>query len=396
MKHLYLFLTLVLGVFHFAPAQVQLSKFAEVSVLTIGPGTSLNDAFGHSAIRIKDPMYKLDVVFDYGRYDFNAEGFYLNFAKGKLTYEIGWSDYALFIKYYSKAERKVRAQTLNLNSSEKQQLFLLLQNNIQPQNKSYSYDFFYNNCATKIKDIFETVCEDSIIYSEPSNFSPETFRALIRSNVAQNSWGGFGIDLALGSVIDQVATADEHMFLPKYIHSFFEAASFQNSKELLVKSQEVLSTPQKTSPSLLWTSPLFVFGLLSLLIVYLTYRDIKSNSRTKWIDTSIFIITGGIGVIILLLWFATDHTATAYNYNFLWAFAFNLLLIPTTLKNTVKKRFIGYLKFLILLLFLLLLHWLTGVQSFNVALIPIWFGLMVRYVYLCSWGKHHLYDKVSL
>jgi hypothetical protein len=104
----------------------------------------------------------------------------------------------------------------------------------------------------------------------------------------------------------------------------------------------------------------------------------------------IFSITGLIGVVILLLWFATDHTATAYNYNLLWAFAFNLLFIPTLLKKRVKKRFIGYLKFLLILLFLMALHWSTGVQSFNIGILPLWIALIVRYVYLCKWYNKKL------
>ena len=132
MRRLYSYLILFFTI-NLANAQIQLSNFAEVSVLTIGPGTALNDAFGHSAIRIKDPMYKLDAVFDYGRYDFEAEGFYLNFAKGKLTYEIGWANYAAFIEHYKSVEREVKSQTINLNSTEKQLLFQMLQRNIQPQ-----------------------------------------------------------------------------------------------------------------------------------------------------------------------------------------------------------------------------------------------------------------------
>ena len=122
MKKLYLTL-LLLSSFCLTNAQIQLSKYAEVSVLTIGPGTALNDAFGHNAIRIKDPMYKLDLVFDYGRYNFEAEGFYVNFARGKLIYEIGWSEFCDFIEHYKNAKREVKSQTLNLTATEKQTLF---------------------------------------------------------------------------------------------------------------------------------------------------------------------------------------------------------------------------------------------------------------------------------
>jgi len=389
MKKLHYFLFFFATLFSMAYGQIQLSEYSEVSILTIGPGASLNDAFGHSAIHIKDPMYRLDIVYDYGRYDFETEGFYLNFAKGKLNYEIGAANYKPFISYYKSKRREVKSQTLNLSLTEKQALFQKLQQNILPQNKSYLYDFFYNNCATKIKDNIVSVSEKPIEFEQPKDFEQHTFRALIRSQVEQNSWGGFGIDLALGSIIDQVAPVDDHMFLPRYIHHFFEVAKFKNTNEPLIKKQEILSGQQLNVTHSFWSSPLFIFSILSFLILLVTYKNYKSNTRTKWLDISIFSVTGLIGVLLLLLWFATDHTATAYNYNLLWAFAFNLLFIPTLLKKRVKKRFVGYLKFLILMMFLMALHSSTGVQSFNISLIPVWIAILLRYTFLSHWfGKN--------
>lgn len=372
-----------------AYGQIQLSAYSEVSILTIGPGASLNDAFGHSAIRIKDPMYRLDVVYDYGRYDFETEGFYFNFAKGKLNYEIGGANYKPFISFYKNEGREVKSQTLSLSLTEKQALFQKLQQNILPQNKSYAYDFFYNNCATKIKDIIVSVSEKTIEFEQPQDFEQYTFRALIRAQVEQNSWGGFGIDLALGSIIDRVAPVDDHMFLPRYIHRFFEVAKFKNTNEPLVKKQEILNGQKLNVKHSFWSSPLFIFSILNFLILLVTYKNYKNNTRAKWLDISIFSVTGLTGVLLLLLWFATDHTATAYNYNLLWAFAFNLLFIPTLLKKRVKKRFVGYLKFLILMMFLMALHWSTGVQSFNISLIPVWIAILLRYTFLSHWfGKN--------
>ena len=390
MKKNYTVLVLLSTIFSVGYGQIQLSNYSEVSILTIGPGTSLNDAFGHSAIRIKDPMYQLDLVYDFGRYNFETKGFYLNFAKGKLNYTVEWSQSKPFIAYYKSVQREVKSQTLHFSLAEKQALFQKLQQNILPQNKSYAYDFFYNNCVTKIKDAIISVSQRPLNFKEPKDFKQHTFRALIRSQVAQNSWGGFGIDLALGSVIDRVAPAEDHMFLPRYMHRFFEVATFKNSNELLVEKQEVLNATQLSAKSSFWTSPLFVFGILSILIIAVTYKNYKNNTRTTGIDVLIFAVSGIIGVLILLLWFATDHTATTYNYNLLWAFAFNILLLPTLLKTTVKRRFIGYLKFLILLLFLMLIHWFTGVQSFNIGILPIWIALLIRYTYLCKWYSKNL------
>ena len=379
-------LTLTCALFLFqANAQLQLSKESEVSILTIGPGFVLNDAFGHSAIRIKDPLQNIDLIFDYGRYDFQAKGFYLNFAKGKLDYEIGWTYSEDFISNYKLQQRRVTAQIINLTLKEKQNLFEVLQTNIQPQNKSYSYDFFYNNCATKIKDILVDTSNKNISFLTPENFEQLSFRELIRSHVPQNSWGGLGIDAALGSVIDRLASVEEHLFLPKYLDEILKHSKFDPEATKLVLRSEVLNQTQKSKPSTFWWSPLVILGLVSITIIGMTYYDWTSKSRNKFLDALLFFTTGSIGILILFLWFATDHTATAYNYNFLWAFGFNLLMLPTVLKPKPKKRFVGYLKFLILLLTLMLLHSLTGVQAFNYTIIPLWIALLIRYGFLIHW-----------
>ncbi|MFL2625937.1 MAG: DUF4105 domain-containing protein [Flavobacteriaceae bacterium] len=379
-------LTLTCALFLFqANAQLQLSKESEVSILTIGPGFVLNDAFGHSAIRIKDPLQNIDLIFDYGRYDFQAKGFYLNFAKGKLDYEIGWTYSEDFISNYKLQQRRVTAQIINLTLKEKQNLFEGLQTNIQPQNKSYSYDFFYNNCATKIKDVLVDTSNKNISFLTPENFEQLSFRELIRSHVPQNSWGGLGIDAALGSVIDRLASVEEHLFLPKYLDEILKHSKFDPEATKLVLRSEVLNQTQKSKPSTFWWSPLVILGLVSITIIGMTYYDWTSKSRNKFLDALLFLTTGSIGILILFLWFATDHTATAYNYNFLWAFGFNLLMLPTVLKPKPKKRFVGYLKFLILLLTLMLLHSLTGVQAFNYTIIPLWIALLIRYGFLIHW-----------
>ena len=376
-----------------ANAQLQLSKESEVSILTIGPGFVLNDAFGHSAIRIKDPLQNIDLIFDYGRYDFQAKGFYLNFAKGKLDYEIGWTYSEDFISNYKLQQRRVTAQIINLTLKEKQNLFEVLQTNIQPQNKSYSYDFFYNNCATKIKDVLIDSSNKNISFLTTENFEQLSFRELIRSHVPQNSWGGLGIDAALGSVIDRLASVEEHLFLPKYLDEILKHSKFDPEATKLVLRSEVLNQTQKSKPSNFWWSPLVILGIVSITIIGMTYYDWTSKSRNKFLDALLFFTTGSIGILILFLWFATDHTATAYNYNFLWAFGFNLIMLKTVLKDKLKKRFIGYLKFLILLLTLMLLHSLTGVQAFNYTIIPLWIALLTRYGFLIHWFSQKINQK---
>ena len=114
----------------------------------------------------------------------------------------------------------------------------------------------------------------------------------------------------------------------------------------------------------------------------ITYKDFKKNTRSKWLDLILFGATGLVGFLLLFLWFATDHIATAQNYNVLWAVPLNVIVIAQLFKTRVKRWFKSYLKFLIIMLCLLTLHWIIGVQVFAIALIPFLIALMIRYVYL--------------
>ena len=375
-----------------ANAQLELTTESTISILTIGPGASLNDAFGHNAIRIKDPVYKFDIVFDYGRYDFETEHFYLKFAQGKLNYEIIQSEFSTFFGYYQYKNRSVKEQVLNLNSEQKTTFYKLLKENIKPENKFYPYDFFYNNCSTKIKDGIENILDYQLVYYPESSFEQFSFRNLIRSDLNQNSWGSFGIDIALGSKIDQIASVEEHMFLPKYLYQLLENARIKTDNSRLVSASKTLSPSDEIVQNNFFSSPLFILGILALLMLLITYNDYKNNTRSKWFDVVLFAFTGCIGVFLLLLWFATDHQATAYNYNLLWACALNILFIPSIRKSRLNNRGLSYLKFLVLLLSLMGLHWITGVQSFAIGLIPLLIAISVRYLFLI----HHFKTAIRV
>lgn len=383
-KHYILLLILLISIS--AKAQFgSLSPTAEISILTIGPGAELYDKFGHSAFRIKDTLSGVDVAFNYGVYDFNTPNFYTKFAQGKLLYELRVSYYHSFFESYVAQNRWVKEQTLNLTKEEKQAVSDFLWNNALPENKKYKYDFFFDNCATKIRDVIQEVLGDKLEFKEDHLKEELTFRQLIQQNLQANSWGSMGIDISLGAVIDRKAKPIEYQFLPIYI---FEGAAnaFINrngASENLVKETTVLfeNNPTPAANNFL-LSPLFILGLLGLLIVFVTYRDYKRNTRSRYLDTFLFFFTGLIGIFLLLLWFATDHTATANNYNLLWAFPISILVIFAISKKNVSPKLKRYTLLLVLLLILLTIHWITGVQVFAIALLPLLIALAVRYVYL--------------
>jgi len=368
--------------FFFSFSQIpQLTDNTEISIITIGPGNLLNDSFGHNGFRVKNEY--LDAIYDYGRYNFDDPNFYTNFARGKLKYLMGAANSKSIFAFYKSQNRTIKEQVLNLNQEQKAALLNYLANNYKPENRAYLYDFFYNNCATKIRDVLETVSNGNIEYKTPKVYKEETFRDLIQNNLYWNSWGSFGIDIALGSVIDRTATPREYMFLPENIFQFYNEAHFKDSEKKLIKETEIIYLQKENfKRGRFLLSPIFIISILSIIIIFITYKDNKNNKRSKWLDGVIFTITGIIGVLLLLLWFATDHSATAQNYNLLWACPISLIALFQIFKSSTKRWVIGYLKLLVIMLCLMGLHWVIGVQVYAYALIPLLIALFVRYVYL--------------
>ena len=366
-------------------SQPTLSENAEISILTIGPGKYLYDKFGHSAFRINDSKNGWDVVFNYGSYDFNTPNFYTKFAQGKLLYALDTDSYGRFYRSYVYQNRYVKEQVLNLTDQEKSRLFQYLRNNALPENKNYKYDFFYDNCATRIRDVLVTVLGEKITYSDAFIENKKTFRGLIQQNVSANTWGSLGMDVAIGAVTDVKASSWQHQFLPEYVFQATEKATIDrnNEKKPLVKKSTFLfqNNPQKEESNF-FSSPLFIFGILGALILLVTYRDSKTQKRSRLLDSLLFFVTGVIGIFIILLWFATDHSATANNYNALWAFPFSIVFMYAIGKKKPKKWVRKYVIFLIVLLALLTLHFITGVQRFAIGLTPLLIALLIRYLYI--------------
>ena len=365
-------------------SQKNIPNNTQISVLTIGPGNNLNDAFGHSGIRLKTSYS--DIVYDFGRYNFEDPNFYLNFARGKLNYLQGKANYNNLVNFYKQQNRSIKEQTLNLSAEEKQSVYTFLETNYAKNQGAYLYDFFYDNCATKIRDVIENATNGNIDYQLPDNYEDKTFRTLIQDQLHPNTWGSLGIDIALGAIIDRTATPREHMFLPKNIHAFYSEATI-NNRQLVSNSKTIINSDTKFKNGTFLLSPIFVLSLIAILIIYITFNDHKKQRRTKGLDAFIQLILGVIGILLTLLWFGTDHTATGYNYNLLWAFPLSLVMVIQAYKAKPKKWFIGYIKFCVLMLCLLTVHWISGVQQFAPTLIPLLIALFVRYIFLLKFLK---------
>jgi hypothetical protein len=375
-------LSLLLVFSTLAFAQPTLSDHAKISILTIGTADELYAKFGHSAIRIQDAAQGIDVVYNYGQFDFNTPNFYLKFTQGKLLYRLSRISFANFLYDYELENRWVKEQQLLLSNKENNELFAFLENNYLPENRYYKYDFLFDNCSTRIPAALNSVLGDKLTFEYGHLKDHYTFRELIHQNLEVNSWSNFGIDLALGSVIDRKATPSEHMFLPIYVYKQLPNTKI-NKLPLVLDDKLLLDTKPVVKNTNFFTSPLFWLTVVSIVIIGITYSNFKSKTRSRIVDFTLFFITGLAGLIIVLLWFATDHQATAKNFNFLWTFPLNLIIAFVVLKKKkMPKWIISYMYLLLAGIFISLAIWLLKVQIFNILITPILIALVVRYSFL--------------
>ena len=371
------FLLILLTFAGLSPAKAQ---FWEVSLLTADPGTELYSSFGHSAIRMREigPDGR-DLVFNFGTFDFDTPNFYGKFATGKLNYMLSLAPYDRFIIEYDYYKRGLREQVLDLNQEQKDFLLQHLDAQYDPARRFYKYDFFYNNCATKIRDAFEIAMGEQLVWSD-SIAEEKTFRNLIDEFVLPLPWADFGIDLALGAVIDRPATELEKQFLPTYMEqAFANATIFENgvSRPLVKQSRVLLEYPKEDAQQSLF-NPTVVFWLIAVVFAALTLYGFKKGKLMKGLDVAFFGILGILGLVVAFLWFFTDHSATALNWNILWAFPGHLVLVWGLVARPNAAWIPSYLLFVLGITVVVLLLWMFGVQSFSPALVPILLLLLLR------------------
>ncbi|TMM31332.1 DUF4105 domain-containing protein [Polaribacter aestuariivivens] len=366
-------------------SQVKLSVYSEISIVTAGPGNELYEKFGHSAIRIKDPVLNLDIIYNYGIFDFDAPNFYTNFAQGKMYYLLARYDFKYFLASYKKDKRWLKQQVLNLNIDEKRDFFNYLENNAKPANATYLYDPFFNNCSTKLKDITKSILKNKVVFDVSNIENGKTLRELMNQEIYWNTWGNFGINLIAGTILDFERNQLEYTYLPDYLHKVFENGKTTRNNghvNLVVREDVLLNFEEKAISNSTIFSPLNVFILLLFIVIFITFKDFKNRKRTKSLDFLIFFITGFVGLILTYLWFFSSHKTAPNNFNILWAFLPNIFVAFLLLKNKAKIWIRTYILALLLFLVVILILWVLKVQIFPIAIIPLLMLLFVRYCYL--------------
>lgn len=378
MRRFFLFLSLVV-VPVILQAQRSLSPDATISVVTCGPFQGeLYSAFGHNALRVFDPQQQINEAYNYGVFDFDKPNFYLNFTRGYLYYQLAVWDYQNFASSYIYENRFIHEQVLNLTPDQKQKVYDFLQWNALPENKDYRYDYFYDNCATRIRDVFVNVFKDSVIFDGSYVETDYTIRELTDLYLTHQPWGDLGIDICLGLPMDKVADPYEYMFLPDYIESGFDHATiYQNGEYVpLVERKNIVYESRDEDPPEGLPHPLLVFSILAVAVAAISVYDLRRKKATTWLDIALFGVSGAIGLLLLILWAFTDHQAAARNLNLLWAVPTHLVAVFTLRRNSKITRM--YFLATAILCLLLLLSWNILPQMLHYSLIPVVIALGIR------------------
>lgn len=350
----------------------------QISLLTISPGEELYSTFGHSALRVYDSVSNSDIIYNYGTFDFDEPGFYTKFVRGKLLYYLSRDNFENFIAENQQENRTTTEQILNLDCTEKTRLLQLLYANMQEGHRTYKYDFLFDNCTTRIRDLIAKAGSDSAVHFGKVIDRPRTFRNLIHEYLDNNDkqWSKLGIDILLGSKTDAVMTPYQIMFLPDYLMNTLDRSSIDQKPIVISHTSLYKIKYTDNSPGNL-THPFFIFICLFIAICLLSL--VKNNLVKQLLinfDRLLFFLIGLLGILVLFMWFGTDHIMCSNNYNLLWAWPPNLV---AAFYLSSQKRW-ARLYFLVQAVFLTLLTglWFLMPQQLNISLVPIVLILIVR------------------
>lgn len=259
----------------------------KITLLTCDSGDQLYSTFGHSAIRVLNEKTGEDMVYNYGTFDQNTPGFYVKFMRGKLPYRLSKSTYAAFLYEYNYFKRGVKEQVLNLDSDQELEMIAFLENNYLPENREYAYDFFFDNCATRIRDLIPEVAPGSSWSTETSDV---TFRDLLHEFLSGMPWSEFGIDLIIGAVADQQCDVEDQMFLPRYLYNQFASANVGPDSELVNETHQILifeeeAVARRAKP---WFTPHIIFLLLIFIELAIVFLIKKKSKAVQWYNKLFF------------------------------------------------------------------------------------------------------------
>lgn len=361
----------------------------KVSLMTCAPGTEIYALFGHTALRYEDTARGEDWVFNYGMFSFNTPHFIYRFVKGETDYELGVTPYSYFEGSYAMRGSSVYQQTLNLTMAEKQKLRRLLEENYQPENRVYRYNFFYDNCTTRARDIVEECIEGKVVY--PDGKEGLSFRDIVHQYTKGHEWDELGIDMCLGSEADEPVDARKQMFAPFYMLEAAGKATIvagDSVRPFVLQEKKVVDVEPEGGEGGFPLSPLVCVFVLMGAVCLVGWIQLKVK-KVIWIwDLFLFGVQGLAGCVIAFLVCFSTHPTVGSNWLILLLNPIPLIYLPVMVYRAIKgkKDLYHLINIVYLTLFIMIMPFVQ--QKFNATVLPLALCLL-----LCSASHVLLYYR---
>lgn len=390
------------------PKEVLQSKMdidsIHISLLTVSPGLETYERFGHTGIRIYSRPNRMDAVFHYGVFNFNAPHFIYRFVKGETDYQLGLVDTEQFLAAQAYRGLSVTEQELDLETPQKLEILDRLKTNYIPQNRTYRYSYLFDNCATRPFRLIDEATAGAITYRENEAHQP-TLRDMLKEKTGRNTWLDFGISLVVTGRADYRASFREQMFLPDYLSAAYAQATIAGNDSTTAARPLVSNTRTlvEGDPDIaaeiayqnLYTSPLFCFWALFIVVTLLSIWQLMRGRNFYIIDTLLLLAAGAAGMLVWFLCLFSEHPAVDENWNCLWLWPTHLIFAFLIWIKKCKKAVDSYffINFAALLVYLICADFTR--QHENAAFIPLIFTLGLRAFLLSPSLSERLRRKIK-
>ena len=334
---LYIVLTFILSVVNATVGAQSMTNpdRIQISLLTCSPGKEVWAQYGHTAIRYYDKESGEDLAINYGIFSLDQTYFIPRFVLGMTDYRMGVQPMDIFLAQYSYEGRGVVEQVLNLSAEDKEVIYKALQENMKPENIVYRYNYFFDNCTTRARDMLINHLHGKVVY--PPAEEDATFRSMIHKWNNKYEWSQFGEDLLLGVNADRKTTKSEQQFLPENLRSDFDKARY-NGKPLVKETNVLLDAETEVAEPVFPLSPLsvaLIFAVISLVMMLFSYR--RQQVYWAW-DLALMLTSGLMGIIFFVMIFS-QHPCVSLNFILLFFNPLPLFFLYSTIK---KKKVIWW------------------------------------------------------
>lgn len=311
----------------------------EVSLLTCSPHEEIYSLYGHSALRWHDlhqegPRAGEDLAFNWGIFNFDKPYFVARFVFGLTDYELGVIPYQAFCSYYEQWGSSVTEQVLNLTNEEKQKLKEALANNLLPENRIYRYNFFYDNCSTRPRDIVEKCINGKVEYAQRNDYTP-SYREMVGYCTRNHPWATFGNDILLGIKADWDTDLRQQEFLPGNLLYDFDRAQIYSDgtyRQLVSERRMAVNPGVQIIEEDFPLTPMQCALILLAITIGISIFDWKRKKRSAWYDTILFLMQGLAGCVLFAMLFS-QHPTTSINLQILLINPVALGFIPSVIRK---------------------------------------------------------------